>query len=309
MRELLYRFRVPLLFVALVALTTATMLADRRSLPAGAKDLPFVSGALLDVAVPVQAAISAPFDFVRGLFRRYVALKDLRTENEQLRGRMAQLEEENLQYREALIASERLERIDKMRGETNLPMLPAEVASRELSPWYRSLLIDRGRTHDVHAGMPALTEDGVVGLVTAASPHAARIMLLLDRQSAIDALVQRSRTRGIVRGLGGEELEFEFTAENADVQVGDTLDDFRSRRCLSKRVADRGGRVGDHRGIASAPARADTPGGGFWPARAALCRALAEPDARAPFGRPRQPGTCPEWRRGPGLVSLRRVRA
>ncbi|SRR5208337_2959452 len=223
MRELLYRFRVPLLFVALVALTTATMLADRRSLPAGAKDLPFVSGALLDVAVPVQAAISAPFDFVRGLFRRYVALKDLRTENEQLRGRMAQLEEENLQYREALIASERLERIDKMRGETNLPMLPAEVASRELSPWYRSLLIDRGRTNDVHAGMPALTEDGVVGLVTAASPHAARIMLLLDRQSAIDAMVQRSRTRGIVRGLGGEQLEFEFTAENADVQVGDTV--------------------------------------------------------------------------------------
>ncbi|HTF34781.1 MAG TPA: rod shape-determining protein MreC [Myxococcota bacterium] len=223
MRDLLYRIRVPLLFVALVALTTATMLADRRSLPTGAKDLPFVSGALLDVAVPVQAALSAPFDFVRGLFRRYVALTDLRTENEQLRGRLAQLEEENLQYREALIASERLERIDKLRGELALPMLPAEVASRELSPWYRSLLIDRGRTNEVHAGMPALTEDGVVGLVTAASPHAARVMLLLDRQSAVDAVVQRSRARGIVRGLGAEELEFEFTAGSADVQVGDTV--------------------------------------------------------------------------------------
>jgi rod shape-determining protein MreC len=223
MRELLYRFRVPLLFVALVALTTATMLGDRRSLPAGAKDLPYVSGALLDVAVPVQATLSAPFDFLRGLFRRYVALTDLRVENEQLKGRLAALEEENLQYREALIASERLERIDKMRGETDLPMLPAEVASRELQPWYRSLLIDRGRANDVHAGMPAVTEEGVVGLVTAASPHAARVMLLLDRQSAIDAMIQRSRTRGIVRGLGGEELEFEFTPGNADVEMGDTV--------------------------------------------------------------------------------------
>ena len=223
MRDLLYRIRVPLLFVALVGLTTTTMLADRRSLPAGAKDLPLLSGALLDVAVPVQAAVSAPFDFVRGLFRRYVALTDLRTENEQLRGRLAQLEEENLQYREALIASERLERIDKMRGETDLPMLPAEVASRELSPWYRSRLIDRGRVHQVHAGMPALTEDGLVGLVTAASPHAARVMLLLDRQSAVDAMIQRSRARGIVRGLGSEELEFEFTAGSGEVEVGDTV--------------------------------------------------------------------------------------
>ena len=223
MRDLLYRLRVPLLFVALVALTTATMLADRRALPAGAKDLPLVSGVLLDVAVPVQAALSAPFDFARSLFRRYVALTDLRTENDQLRSRVAQLEEENLQYREALIESERLERIDKMRGESDLPMLPAEVASRELSPWYRSLLIDRGRTNDVHAGMPALTEDGLVGLVTAASPHAARVMLLLDRQSAVDGMIQRSRARGIVRGLGTEELDFEYTAGGADVQVGDTV--------------------------------------------------------------------------------------
>ena len=223
MRDLLYRFRVPLLFVALVALTTATMLADRRSLPAGAKDLPLISGVLLDVAVPVQAALSAPFDFARSLFRRYVALTDLRTENERLRSRLAQLEEENLQYREALVASDRLERIDKMRGETDLPMLPAEVASRELSPWYRSLLIDRGRSNDVHAGMPAVTEDGVVGLVTAASPHAARVMLLLDRQSAVDGMVQRSRARGIVRGIGTEELEFEYTAGSGDVQVGDTV--------------------------------------------------------------------------------------
>src|SRR5215472_15457672 len=223
MRDLLYRFRVPLLFVALVALTTATMLADRRSLPAGARDLPLISGVLLDVAVPVQAALSAPFDFARSLFRRYVALTDMRTENERLRSRLAQLEEENLQYREALVASDRLERIDKMRGETDLPMLPAEVASRELSPWYRSLLIDRGRSNDVHAGMPAVTEDGVVGLVTAASPHAARVMLLLDRQSAVDGMVQRSRARGIVRGIGTEELEFEYTAGSGDVQVGDTV--------------------------------------------------------------------------------------
>jgi len=67
------------------------------------------------------------------------------------------------------------------------------------------------------------TNDGVVGLVTATSPRAARLMLLLDRQSAVDGVVQRSRTRGIVRGTGTGELELEFVARDGDVRDGDVI--------------------------------------------------------------------------------------
>jgi rod shape-determining protein MreC len=71
--------------------------------------------------------------------------------------------------------------------------------------------------------MPVISEDGLVGLVTATSRSAARTMLLLDRQTAIDGTVQRSRARGIVRGRGDDELEFEFVARGGDVQVGDVV--------------------------------------------------------------------------------------
>jgi rod shape-determining protein MreC len=226
MRELLYRFRVPLLFVALVALTSATLAADRRSLRTlrpGRDDLSTVPAALLDIAVPLQGLLTAPVDLARGLVRRYVALTGLRSENDALRTRLSELEDENLQYREALLESAHLDRIAEVRSELELPMLPAQVASRDLSPWYRTVLVDRGREHDVRSGMPAVTEDGIVGLVTATSPHAARVMLLLDRQSAVDVMVQRSRVRGIVRGLGSDELELEYTVRGEDVQVGDMV--------------------------------------------------------------------------------------
>jgi rod shape-determining protein MreC len=226
MRELLYRFRVPLLFVALVALTSATLAADRRSLRTlrpGRDDLSTVPAALLDIAVPLQGLLTAPVDLARGLVRRYVALTGLRSENDALRTRLSELEDENLQYREALLESAHLDRIAEVRSELELPMLPAQVASRDLSPWYRTVLVDRGREHDVRSGMPAVTEDGIVGLVTATSPHAARVMLLLDRQSAVDVMVQRSRVRGIVRGLGSDEREHEYTVRGEDVQVGDMV--------------------------------------------------------------------------------------
>jgi rod shape-determining protein MreC len=47
-------------------------------------------------------------------------------------------------------------------------------------------------------------------------------MLLLDRQSSVSALVQRSRDRGVVRGTG-DGMVFEFVGRDADVAPGDVL--------------------------------------------------------------------------------------
>jgi rod shape-determining protein MreC len=71
--------------------------------------------------------------------------------------------------------------------------------------------------------MPVLVDQGLVGLVNATTLHAARAMLILDRRSAVDAIIQRSRARGLVRGLGGGELEFVFMVRGDDVQVGDEV--------------------------------------------------------------------------------------
>jgi rod shape-determining protein MreC len=136
---------------------------------------------------------------------------------------VAALQEENLQMREALVAGGRLERIAEMREGFEVPMLPAQLVGRDVSPWFRSVLLDRGRSHGVRSGMPVVSEEGLVGLVTGTSRAAAKSMLLLDRQTAIDGTVQRSRSRGIVRGRGDDDLAFEFVVRDADVQVGDLV--------------------------------------------------------------------------------------
>ena len=70
--------------------------------------------------------------------------------------------------------------------------------------------------------MPVIVEQGLVGLVTASTPNASRTMLLLDAQSAVDAIIQRSRARGIVRG-SRDGLSFEFYVRGDDVAVGDAV--------------------------------------------------------------------------------------
>jgi rod shape-determining protein MreC len=167
--------------------------------------------------------VAMPVDFARDAWIRYLALIGVEEENARLRERLEELEEDNLQLREALVASGRLGRIAEMRDDFEIPMLPSELVGGDVSPWFRSVLFDRGRRHGVRSGMPVISDQGLVGLVSAASRNAAKTMLLLDRQSAVDGTVQRSRARGIVRGRGTEDLEFEFVVRGGDVRVGDMV--------------------------------------------------------------------------------------
>ncbi|MCG8589386.1 MAG: rod shape-determining protein MreC [Proteobacteria bacterium] len=217
------RIRAPMVLALLVVITVITMASDRDTVREGGRDLPWWQGLVLDVTTPLRKLVAAPAQSLESAWASYGDLLDVREENERLRARVAALEEEALQYREALVTSGHLQNIAAMRDDFEVPMLASEVVGLDVSPWFRSVLVDRGRRHGLQAGYPVITDAGLVGLVTATSSNAARTMLLLDRQSAIGGIVQRSRARGIVRGTGRGELEFEFVVRGSDVQVGDVV--------------------------------------------------------------------------------------
>ena len=58
MVEVQSRIRLTVLVVALVGMATVSMVVDRRALREGARDLPSWAGPVLDIAVPVQKAVS-----------------------------------------------------------------------------------------------------------------------------------------------------------------------------------------------------------------------------------------------------------
>lgn len=223
MPDLLKRVGAPLIVAFLILLTIVSMVMDRGSPTDRRGELPWWQAIVLEIAAPVERIVSAPIDGVTNFFEEYVDLLGVRADNRRLLRRIAEIESENLQFREALVSSGHLARVASMRDEIEIPMLPAEVVGLDVAPWFRSILVDRGAQHGVEPGYPVITHEGVVGVVTATSSHAAKTMLLLDRQSSVDALVQRSRARGVVRGIGRDRLEFEFVVRSADVVVGDEV--------------------------------------------------------------------------------------
>ena len=223
MREFLLRIRLPALFAFLVTLTLVSMVKERAPSGEDAEDRSWFRGVLFEIAVPIQKVLTLPVRATTDAWRRYVALVDLGAENERLKERIAVLQEESLQYREALVASGHLQRIVEMREDFDIPLLPSEIVGQDVSPWFRSVLLQRGSIGEVRSGMPVVADSGLVGIVTATSPRTGRVMLLLDRQSAVSGITQRSRARGIVRGVGTGDLEFVLMVRGDDVEVGDVI--------------------------------------------------------------------------------------
>jgi hypothetical protein len=154
----------------LATLSLVVVASDRRAMTSGAHEHGFLPGVLIEIAAPVQKLLSLPAELTRSGWGRYVALQGVRNENERLAARVAALEEENLQYREAIVSSERsppAHRRDAHRFEA--PMRPAQVVGQDVRP-VRSVLVDRGGADGAlgHAGRDGT---GVVGLSPPPAPR------------------------------------------------------------------------------------------------------------------------------------------
>ena len=104
-----------------------------------------------------------------------------------------------------------------------LPVIGARVIAYDPTLWSRSAIINQGKAQGVKDGLPVLAPQGIVGRIVGVYPEYSKVMLIVDRKSSADAMVQRTRVRGMLKGKGGNRCSLEFVPKNADVQVGDLV--------------------------------------------------------------------------------------
>ncbi|MFP4194050.1 MAG: rod shape-determining protein MreC [Desulfobacterales bacterium] len=173
---------------------------------------------------PAQAVLSRSIDFGSDIWEQYFYLVDTAGENRELRRKLAMARLELHECSEQRHANERLRELVGFKADSELNLQAARVVARDPSPWYRSVIIDKGREDGVKKGCSVVVPDGVVGQVTELASGYSKVLLIIDRNSAVDALVQRTRARGVVAGLSdGNECRFDFALRKQDVKVGDTI--------------------------------------------------------------------------------------
>ncbi len=182
-----------------------------------------IESTLLDSSGYLQKAFSKPMNAVKGFWASYVVLRDVKQENAALRERIANLQRQLNEYREALIANARYRQLLKIKGRNRFQSVIANVVGVDLAPWSATLVIDQGRSSGIRPGMPAMAGPGVIGKVIESGLGFSRIMLVSDYNNAVAAMVQRNRVRGILKGAGHGGCTLAYVEKGVDVEVGDRI--------------------------------------------------------------------------------------
>ena len=157
-------------------------------------------------------------------------LAGLRSTNKQLQTQVDTLTIDNLGLKEVEAENARLRELLRFAQINPLSdyrggQVIARVISRGPSNYLSSLTIDLGSEHGIKAGMPVVTERGLVGRVYKVGPTSSIILPLTDPSSGVPAMVKRSTSRavGVVNGNAGTQPVLEFIAQDADVSLGDEI--------------------------------------------------------------------------------------
>ncbi len=116
-----------------------------------------------------------------------------------------------------------LSRLLSLKTRTRLETLAAEVIAGPATPEFRTVTIGKGTAAGIRPDMGVLAPNGVVGRVIVPSASASKVQLLIDRNAAAGALVERSRSQGVVLGEGDATMRLDFVNSTADIRVGDTI--------------------------------------------------------------------------------------
>ena len=173
--------------------------------------------------VPFQESVISTMRFCRHIWSHYFYLVAVRQECDQLQEILAGAEMEKNRSLESELACQRLRNLLEMKSEVSHRMLHSQVVGLDPSGWFKTVIINRGSMDGVSKGMVVTAPEGIVGHVIGASYRYAKVLLAVDRSSAIDALVQRTRFRGIVEGETSEACRFKYIVKKADIRIGDTV--------------------------------------------------------------------------------------
>jgi len=178
---------------------------------------------IVEVIAPFQNLIMTTVRGTERLCMKYFHVVNTNEENSRLTDEIHALRIENSKYREMLTTHRRLQDLLQFKRNTNWPMLAAQVIGRDPSGWFRSAIINKGLEAGLKVNMPVVNSMGVVGRLVSVSRGYAKVLLVIDQNSAIDCINQVSRGKGILKGLSEKACELDYVLMTSEMSVGDMI--------------------------------------------------------------------------------------
>lgn len=181
------------------------------------------------ITYPFVSAANAISDGVAGLIDKLVNADKYKSENEQLKGEIAEMYKSTMDYEDLVRENERLREMLELRrrSEDFLFSEPCDVSGRNANDIFGGFTISKGKNSGISLGDPIVTSVGLVGRVTSIADNYAKVTTILSPQVNVGVYTTRARTTGVLENnleyaQKGQILMSSIFKE-ADISVGDII--------------------------------------------------------------------------------------
>ncbi len=180
------------------------------------------------VLIPFQSGVNAIGTSLYNHIRDFSTMQEAQAENEELKGRVAELTEENNRLQAEQYELERLRELyaldqDYMQYEK----VAARVIAKDSGNWFQIFRINKGSNDGIKENMNVIAGGGLVGIVTDVGANYATVRSIIDDASRVSCMSMRSGDNCIVSGdltLFQEGLlGMDHVKKEADIQEGDKI--------------------------------------------------------------------------------------
>lgn len=151
---------------------------------------------------PIRTGVSKLTDQAEQLYSYMFRYESLAAENEVLKEKLAQMEDDARLADSVSRENDRLRALlELLKDHEDYKPVDAYIIAWSSNDWSSTLTINRGTNAGVEAGMCAITANGeVVGLVTQAGTNYAIVKTVLDPSLGISATMSSTGHNGMVQG-------------------------------------------------------------------------------------------------------------
>jgi rod shape-determining protein MreC len=216
---LLRKYKTAIFIVTLLVLAVIMFSYDLKYRADGS----FFRKIVLEAVAPVQKVMSASVKSVSDAWLRYLLLVGIEQENKNLKNKINEFKAALILYQEGYLEAQRLKKLLDLRDDYNYHFISARVIGREQAALSKTILISKGAAHGLKTGMPVIAPPGLIGRLVDVSWHFSKVLLFIDENSNVGAIVQRTRMQGIISGAGPRGLILKYISKTQDVKEGDVI--------------------------------------------------------------------------------------
>lgn len=191
------------------------------------ESLSYIENIVSTVVMPVQNGLTYLKNKMTGNHAFFADINKLREENETLKNRNTELEEQLREFEIVKNENDTLKEYLSLSEQfSNYETKPAYIINKDFSNYNNVFVINVGEKDGIKPNMTVISEKGLVGYVISTTSNTSKVQTIIDTASTVSATLSSSKDNIICKGTLEENgaLKATFIPTTAGILQGDKIE-------------------------------------------------------------------------------------